>query len=310
MLETRHRALLPLLAFLLLSTLKAPIARAAASPSVEDALFEKLRANLTAVEARLDGVLGLAVQDLASGRVIEIRGDVVFPQASAIKLALVYELYQQAAAEKIDLGALRALPKARVGGSGVLPYLSDKAQLTVRDLAILMMSLSDNAATNILIDEVTFSAVNARMDSLGLGKTRFRRHMIDLAAARRGEENVSTPREMVKLIEAIRRADGLSPTLADDLRAVVGVPKSAETAFRSALPGELTVLDKGGSLEGVRTATGVVVLKHRPYAAAIMTTALESDADGERAIREISRLIYETFDRLDRMSPEGRLLGR
>ncbi len=308
--ETRYGALPPLFAFLLLSLLMAPDARAQATPPIEDALFEKLRAGIVAAEARLDGVLGVAVKDLVSGRMIEIRGDVVFPQASAIKLALVYELYQQAGAGRIDLSALRALPKVRVGGSGVLPYLSDKARLTVRDLAILMMSLSDNAATNILVDEVTFSAVNARMDSLGLGKTRFRRHMIDLAAARRGEENVSTPREMMRLIEAINRADGLTPALADDLRAVVGVPKSAETAFRSALPGELIVLDKGGSLEGVRTATGMVLLKYRPYAAAIMTTALRNEPDGENAIREISRLIYETFDRLDRMSPEGRLLGR
>lgn len=310
MLEARRRSLPPLIALLLLSGPAAPLARAAAPPSVEDALFENLRAAIAAVEGRLDGVLGVAIKDLSTGRVIEIRGDVVFPQASAIKLALVYELYRQAEAGKIDLGSLRALPKARVGGSGVLPYLSDKAQLTVRDLAILMMSLSDNAATNILIDDVTFAAVNARMDSLGLGKTRFKRRMIDLAAARRGEENVSTPQEMVRLIETIRRGEGLSPALADDLRAVVGVPKSAETAFRSALPGGLTVLDKGGSLEGVRTATGLVALKHRPYAAAIMTTALENEKDGENALREISRLVYETFDRLDRMSPEGRLLGR
>lgn len=283
-------------------------ALAAPGPPVEEALFEKLRANIAIVESRLDGVLGVAVKDLSTGRVIEIRGDVVFPQASSIKLALIYELYQQAGAKKIDLNALRPLPRARVGGSGVLPYLSEKAQLTVRDLAVLMMSLSDNAATNILIDEVTIAAVNSRMDSLGLGQTRLRRHMIDLSAARRGEENVSTPKEMVRLIEAIKAADGLSPALADDLRAVVSVPK--ETPFRAPLPAGLTVLDKPGSLEGVRTATGLVVLKYRPYAAAIMTTALENDADGDPAIREISRLVYETFDRLDRMSPEGRLLGR
>lgn len=310
MFEARPGTLLSLFGFSLFCALIGPGARAAVSPPVEDALFEKLRAGIAGVEGRLDGVLGVAVRDLATGRVIEIRGDLVFPQASAIKLALVYELYQQAGAAKIDLSALRALPKARVGGSGVLPYLSEKAQLTVRDLAVLMMSLSDNAATNILIDEVTFASVNARMDSLGLEKTRFRRHMIDLAAARRGEENVSTPREMLKLIEAIRRGDGLPQALADDLKAVVGVPKSAETSFRSGLPGDLTVLDKGGSLEGVRTATGLVVLKYRPYAAAIMTTALRNERDGEDAIREISRLVYETFDRLDRMSPEGRLLGR
>ena len=277
-------------------------------PPVEAALFEKLRVRIAEVESRLDGVLGVVVKDLATGRTIEIRGDVVFPQASSIKLALIYELYQQAAAGKIDLHSLRTLPKVRAGGSGVLPLLSDKAQLTVRDLAILMMSLSDNAATNILIDEVTLPSVNARLNVLGLRQTRFRRRMIDLAAARRGEENVSTPQEMVRLIEVIRKADGLPQPLADDLREVVGVSKS--TGFRDPLPSGLTILDKPGSLEGVRTATGLVDLKYRPYAAAIMTTALRNDPDGEDAIREISKLVYETFDRLDRASPEGRLLGR
>lgn len=279
-------------------------------PPVEDALFEKLRSSLVAIDSRLDGVLGVAVRDLTSGRTIEIRGDVVFPQASSIKLALVYELYQKAAAGKVDLDALRPLPApaSRVAGSGVLPYLSAKAQLTVRDLAVLMMSLSDNAATNVLIDEVGFPAVNARMDALGLPHTRLRRHMIDIAAARRGEENVSTPREMLGLIDAIRKGEGLPAALADDLRAVVGVPKS--TAFRDPLPGNVVILDKPGELEGVRTATGFVGLKHRPYAVAIMTTALQRESDGSNAIREISRLVYETFDRLDRGSPEGRLLGR
>ncbi len=85
--------------------------------------------------------VAIAVKDLATGRVIEIRGDVVFPQASAIKLALIYELYQQAGAGRVDLNSLRPLPKVRVGGSGVLPFLSDKAQLTVRDLGASLQSM-------------------------------------------------------------------------------------------------------------------------------------------------------------------------
>ena len=307
MVETPRRSF-PLAAVLLLAMAGSISAQTPPPPPVEAALFEKLRVRIAEVESRLDGVLGVVVKDLATGRTIEIRGDVVFPQASSIKLALIYELYQQAAAGKIDLHSLRTLPKVRAGGSGVLPLLSDKAQLTVRDLAILMMSLSDNAATNILIDEVTLPSVNARLNVLGLRQTRFRRRMIDLAAARRGEENVSTPQEMVRLIEVIRKADGLPQPLADDLREVVGVSKS--TGFRDPLPSGLTILDKPGSLEGVRTATGLVDLKYRPYAAAIMTTALRNDPDGEDAIREISKLVYETFDRLDRASPEGRLLGR
>ena len=280
-----------------------------AAPPVEDALFDKLRADLTRIDTGLQGVLGVAVKDLTTSRTIEIRGNVVFPQASAIKLALLDELYRQAGTGRVDLGALRPLSTARVGGSGIITHLSQKAQVTVRDLAVLMMALSDNTATNMLVDEVGgFEAINARMDALGLPKTRFRRKMIDLAAARRGEENVSTPLEMARLIEAIRDAAGLKPELAADLRAVAGVPKS--TPFRDPLPEDVVVIDKPGELEGVRTATGAVLLKHRPYALAIMTAALQNAADGSAAIREISRLTYELFNRLDTSSPEGRLLGR
>jgi beta-lactamase class A len=279
------------------------------APPVEDALFDKLRVNLARIDAGLDGVLGVAVKDLVTGRTIEIRGDVVFPQASAIKLALLYDLYQRAGAGKVDLHALRPLSAARVGGSGIIPHLSSKAQVTVRDLAVLMMALSDNTATNVLIDEVGgFASINARMDALALPRTRFRRKMIDLQAARRGEENVSTPLETVRLVEATRAAAGLTSELAADLHMVAGVPKS--TAFRDPLPGDLALLDKPGELEGVRTATGLVMLKHRPYAVAIMTTALQNGADGSAAIREVSRLTYELFSRLDKSSPEGRLLGR
>ena len=168
MIETPRRRSPFLLAILVL--LARSVAATNPAPPVEEALFEKLRAGLASVDARLDGVMGVVVKDLTTGRTLEIRGDVVFPQASSIKLALVYELYQQAAASKIDLHALRSLPRIRAAGSGVLPLLSDRVQLTARDLAVLMMALSDNAATNILIDEVGFAAVNARMDALGLPK--------------------------------------------------------------------------------------------------------------------------------------------
>lgn len=286
-------------------------ARAGSDRPVEDALFEKLSASLASVDKGLDGVLGVALKDLTSGRIVAIRGDVVFPQASSIKLALVYELYRQANDGKVDLQALRVLPSSaqRVRGSGILPFLSDKAQLTVRDLAVLMMALSDNAATNLLIDEVGgFGPVNARMDALALPKTRLRRKMIDLPAARRGEENVSTPIEMLRLIEIIHKGEGLRAEIAADLRTVVGLPK--DNAFRSVIPEDIPVLDKPGELEGVRTSTGSVGLRHRPYAVAIMTTALQVESDGSAAIREISRITYELFSRLDRASPEGRLLGR
>jgi beta-lactamase class A len=295
---------------MLAAALAAPLAAGPAGDEAgakEDVLWAQLQARVRAVETRLDGVLGVAVRDLDGGRTLELRPDEVFPQASSIKWAVLYELYRQAEEGRLELGETRLLPVPRVGGSGILPLLGDRVSMTWRDLAVLMMSQSDNEATNLLIDRVGMDAVNRRLAALGLRATALRRRMMDLEAARRGDENVSTPAEMLRLVAVIREGTGLGPAAAKDLMAVASVPK--ESPFRRALPDSLAVADKPGALEGVRCVTAVVELPGRPYAVAIMTTYLRRDAEGEAAIEEISRALFETFDRLARSSALGRVIS-
>ena len=283
-------------------------APAAADESKEAALWEALRGRVLDVERRLDGVVGLSVKDLASGRTLEIRKDEVFPQASAIKWTILYELYRQAEEGRADLAEVTRPPLPRVGGSGMLQFLSDKVSLSWRDAAVLMMGLSDNAATNLLIAKLGLADVNRRLEALGLQKTRLRRRMMDAEAARRGDENVATPAEMRALLEAIREGRGLQPARVKDLLDVAATPKN--NYFRRRLPAGLRLADKTGELEGVRAAAAIVELPRRPYVVALATTYLKRDDDGEDAIAEISGLLYETFERLDRASETGRLIMR
>ena len=273
----------------------------------EDALWARLRARLERLEQSLDGVVGLSVKDLKTGATIEILPDEPFPQASVIKLAVLYELYRQAEEGKVDLAEVTRMPAARVTGGGVLQYLGPAVSLTWRDVAILMMGWSDNAATNVLIDRLGMDNVNRRLDGLGLPRTRLRRQMMDLEAARRGDENVSTPAEMRRLAETIYAGTGLSPERARDLRAVTATAKRSE--FRRPLPETLVVLDKDGELEAVRVAAAVVDVPGRPYAVTIMTSYLRRDADGDAFIREVSAALFETFDRLARSSDLGRIIS-
>jgi hypothetical protein len=104
--------------------------------------------------------------------------------------------------------------------------------------------------------------------------------MMDLEAARRGEENASTPAEMRALLEAVRAGKGLKPALAKDLLEVAATPKSSP--FRRPLPAGLRVADKPGSLEGVRAVAAIVELPRRPYVAAIATTYLKRDQDARK----------------------------
>jgi beta-lactamase class A len=288
------------------AVLAALAAPAHAGPK-EDALWARLRAHLERLEQSVDGVVGLSVKDLKTGATIELRPDEPFPQASVIKLAVLYELYRQAEEGKVDLAEITRPPASRVVGGGVLQFLGPSVSLTWRDMAVLMMGWSDNAATNVLIDRIGMDAVNHRLDGLGLPRTRLRRRMMDLEAARRGEENVSTPGEMRRLIEAIYAGTGLSPERARDLRAVAATTKRTE--FRKPLPEAVTVLDKDGELEAVRSAAAVVDLPGRPYSVAIMTTYLRRDADGEAFIRDVSAALFETFDRLARSSDLGRIIS-
>jgi beta-lactamase class A len=180
-------------------------------------------------------------------------------------------------------------------------------RVTNRDLATMMVAVSDNSATNVLIDRVGMDNVNALMSSLGLSLTRLRRKMMDLKAASEGRENVSTPREMLALLEQIYRGKVLNGEMTDDFMKVLSTHK--ESWIARDLPEGLRVADKTGSLEGVRNSCGVVLVPNRPYGICVMTTYLGRERDGEDAITRISTAAYRMFDRMARASEYGRVIS-
>ncbi len=297
-----------LFSFLALALALATPARAEELSGKEKALWEKLRARVEAVDRALDGFLGMAVRDHRTGATIELRADELFPAASTIKLAILYELFRQADERRVDLAEVTHPTLPRVGGGGILQSLGGNVALTWRDLSVLMIGWSDNEAANLLAGRVGMEAVNRRLDTLGLTRTRLRRRMMDLEAAREGRENVSTPSELARLAEAVARGTGLPVELARDLRAVAATPES-HSAFRAALPEGLTAYTKSGELEAVRCEVGYVDLPGRPYTAAVMTTYLRRDADGEAAIRDVSAAVYDAMARLARSSDLGRVIS-
>ena len=291
--------------FLLSATLcVCVISDAAEQSTTASGLKSKLEHRVHDIAARVDGIVGYEIRDLTSGERFGHLERAVFPTASAIKLAIVYELFKQTDEGRVRLDDPLTLDrKHAVGGSGVLFHLGTPT-LSIRDYAALMVTLSDNTATNVLIDLVGMDNVTARMSSLGLESTKLRRRMIDLAAARRGDENVSTPMELARLLEVIRMGEGLTSATRDAAVALLKKPK--ENRLRRGLPADVETADKGGELEGVRVDAGIVFAKNRPYVICVMTTYLKSEAEGERAIEEISRAAYQYFNRLG----AGGLYGR
>ena len=295
-----------LICFLLLFATASAQTTAAKQP----VLWHKLESTINDVDHELDGVLGIAILDLTSGQNILLHADEVFPQASSIKIAVLAELYHQAQTGKLRLTDLYTVqssdlvPDSYIMG-GLTPGVT---RITLRDLATMMAAVSDNSATNVLIDRVGMENVNALMDSLDLTHTRLRRKMMDLKAAGEGRENVSTPREMMALLEDLYRVKVLNQEMTADFFKVLSTPKKDSFIPRD-LPEELKVANKHGELEGVRNDSGVVFLQNRPYVICAMTTYLRRERDGEEAISRISLAAYRMFDRLARASEYGRVIS-
>src|SRR4051812_27913599 len=153
--------------------------------SKQQVLWTKLEGAISEVDQNLDGVIGVAILDLTSGEKYLLRGDDVFPQASSIKITVLLELYRQAQEGKLKLTDLYTVSQSDlVQDSDIMGGLTPGvSKITLRDLATMMVAVSDNSATNVLIDRVGMDAVNSELDTLGFHQTRLRRKMMDLKAA-------------------------------------------------------------------------------------------------------------------------------
>jgi beta-lactamase class A len=169
-----------------------------------------------------------------------------------------------------------------------------------------MVAVSNNAAANILYDRVGRDNVNAMLRDLGLSKTMLRRKMMDVAAARRGEENVATPQEMVRLLEAIRKEKVLDKqSNAEFIKQLSTLKNSYIPRY---LPDSVQVANKPGELEGVRTDSGIVFAANRPFAISVMTAYDRDEKAAERTISEVALEAYRYFEMRGKTSQYGRIL--
>jgi beta-lactamase class A len=266
-------------------------------------LKEKFEAELQELAQGFDGVLGSQIIDLTDGTTFGVNAQLVFPQASAIKIPILVELFRQAERRPGLLREQRPVTASvQVGGSGVLRHLGDgSSALALEDHAVLMIVLSDNTATNVLIDELGMEAVNRTMAELGFSNTLLQRKMIHPDASARGEENLSSPRDAAALMALIHRCDlPVSQDACARIRAILEIPKRGPV--REPVPSSVPIAFKPGGIEGVATVWALVGLPDRPYALAVMTNY---GTNGNEAVRDVSSAAYEYFYRLARSTTFG-----
>jgi beta-lactamase class A len=269
-----------------------------------------LKHKLAALQRRFSGVFGVAARDLGSGREIARNADATYSAASCIKIPIMVEVFRQVEAGTLDLAApLVFRPDQKVEGSGILRDLTPGMSLTLRDAVVLMIIVSDNSATNMLIETVGGpAAVTETMRSLGLSPLALHRPIAFDVETPLAE---GTPRAFCDLLTRLARREVVSPTASETMIEIMKRQHYTDIIGRY-LPydrsrmdedpeGQLAIATKSGSVRGVRNDVGIVFPPGRaPYAIALMSRDCADDrywADNEAklTLARVSRVVYEAF---------------
>jgi len=256
---------------------------------------DRLARGIEEIAAELGGTVGVAVRDVHRGRALDYRAGERFPSPIVIKVAILVELMarvEEGAARLEDRYALSDADK--VPGSGVLSMLHPGMELTVEDLAHLMIVVSDNTASNVLVDRLGTDRINARLATLGLRQTRMERKFYDFEARERGLDNWATAGELADLLTGIERRRVVSPDACEKMLQIMR-KQQHDTRIPRLLPPDTPVANKTGTITGVCHDIGIIYSPAGPLALAVLTRDCGPLAAAEGGIRHIARLVYELW---------------
>jgi beta-lactamase class A len=255
--------------------LAAPPAAAQAArpaPAVPPSLDAAVRAELAMVKASV----WIYAKNLDTGATYSLRGDERVRAASTIKLPILVALYAEIAAGKARWDQELVVTKEKkVSGSGVLTEFADGTKITLRDAANLMIVVSDNTATNLVLDVVSADTVNARMDALGLTRTRAVRKIGGGNPSKVNDDpvwrlyglGISTPHEMVTLLERLERGEIVSPDASKEIIETLKREQSGDGIGRTLY--DVPVASKMGALDRLRSDIGIIYSRRGRIAMAI-----------------------------------------
>lgn len=256
-----------------------------------DAIAQKVRQ----VIANEPGYFAIAVIDLASGQKW-IHGSRPMRSASLIKLFIMVEAFGQISAGQLGpAGNLSFSESERVGGAGLLQELPAGTSRTVLELIELMITESDNIATNLLIDRLGMDRINARIKALGCPDSILRRKMMDFAAAATGVENLTSVMDVATVLAALHQGLCLDP-VSDRQMCAILERQTDRCKIPLLLPPNTICRHKTGELPGAEHDAGIVSTSDCTYVVAIMSDNLPDQTSGCQAIAEISRTVYDCMN--------------
>ncbi len=283
------------LTFALLGAL-APACACAYEPLPPAGPFADLQLQLATAGLHAPGRVGIAVEDLATGMTDGYNSTESLPAASTIKIPVMIEVFKQMEAGNLDLSTVVHLENQdRDWGWGDMADAPAGTAKTVKDLLWLMITKSDNTATNMLIRKVGRTHINQTMYELGLHTTHLgdsiRSQTDDIRYALR-----SSPHDMLTLLDGIARDHMIDEWSSREMLAILE-GQTHNGLLPSPLPKDVKIAHKTGSLHDTLNDVGIVYQADEPYVIAVMTTELPDLDLGRAFIHKVSRLAYDEVGR-------------
>lgn len=281
-----------------------------------------LRADTVGLHRTLDslakhyhGVLGYSIHNLDTGERLTLRGDETFPTASLIKVPILVTLFDLVDKGMISLDDQLTLLKIdQVPGSGVLQYMHPGMTLSVRDAAVLMSILSDNTATNLLLDKIAIRRVWQKMEALGLPHTKVHAKVFLRLASVAPDSSakyglgVTTPNEMARLFEMLANGKAVNQKADSAMLDILGDNLDMELMQRTV--SGLTVPHKTGATDSVRTECALFRLQSRVVACALTKQNTDTrwvvDNEAQLALGKIGEAIMRTWPRKQERADDSR----
>ena len=246
---------------------------------------------LPALQA-LPGEISVYAKDLETGETCAFQQDLSLVAASVIKLPILVEAFRRERAGQLSMDEIFTIrPEWKVPSCGALTYLHDGLQVTLLDLCVLMIILSDNTATNILIERLGVDAVNEAMRSLGLEKTTLRRKLFDSESSRRGIQNHITAGEMGMLLEKLYQGKCISEKADEKMLSIL-----KDQRLNGKIPfflDEYEIAHKTGEDDGTTHDVGIVYAKH-PLILCFASNHTDVPAF-ERLMQDISKAFVDSL---------------
>ena len=253
------------------------------------------------------GIFGVAIENLISREITLVNGELKFPTASTIKVPIMVEVFQQIDQGKLSLDDTFIIREEdKVGGSGTLQNKTGDIPITLGEALELMISISDNTASNVCIDAVGglwegINRINCSMEELGLSYTRLMNKLMGFSTKRNYPDSlrygvgVTRPVDMMLLLEKIYRKEAASPESCQQMLEILKRGTGKSMLLRN-LPEGTLVAHKNGTVSGVRADMGIIFSPAGPLIVCAFTEENKNDGLATEKIGEVTRLVYDYYN--------------